>query len=230
MRFHYQLFSLVLVIFSLLAGCASDIPQSDSVSTGSETQSAQSIMNEATPYGTPAITQTYPRMNSPTQPPEDMVCMIDRKEQVFTGYNKYANAFNLVNPPMYINYTIPDTKSGSDGKYASYYTITVRDKNTGTVISQAGFGKDRFQGGYFDNQFGGYDLIRVMKSNDLLIESEGKDITIVSEIWVKPSGNLDSSFNIENTKCINWPQAYKAGVMHTPWTHGVMNVEIDRAE
>jgi hypothetical protein len=197
--------------------------------SGSTTPGAsltQSYVKEATPFVTPTEMRSSSKITQATQPPEDIVCMVDRKEEVFTNANMKAISVNLVNPPMYINYTIPDTQKGSYGGYASYYAITVRDKKTGTLISQSGFGK---KGGIVDFQFGGSDVIKIMKSGELQIEKEGKDITIISEIWVKPAGNLDSSFDVKNAKCINWPQSYTGGVMHSPapWG-GEMNIVIDR--
>lgn len=208
-----------------MCGCMSET----SDTSGSTTPGAsltQSYVKQATLFITPTESLSNPTFSQGTQPPEDIVCMVDRREEVFTNANIKANSVNLVNPPLYINYTILDTQKGSDGKYASYYKITVRDKKTGTIISQSGFGK---KGGYVDFQFGGIDVIKVMKSGELQIEKEGKDITIIAEIWVKPAGNLDSSFDVKNAKCINWPQSYIGGVMHSPapWG-GEMNSGIER--
>ena len=203
----------------LVAGCTSQPAPAASISTPSPTPiiittSSQGNFMEATPFMTPTETQVHPITTLITQPPEDIVCLAYHKEQAFTN-NKDAISFNLVNPPMYINYTILDTQKGSDGKYASYYTITIRDKKTGVIRSQSGFGKNRHQGGYFDWGFGGSDIIKIMNTGDLQIETEGKDITLITEIWVKPAGNLDSSFDINNKKCINWPKTYQKGVLHT---------------
>jgi hypothetical protein len=215
MRFINSPCLLVLCSLLFLTGCISENP----VPLGSPTTVAsttQSYVQVVTPYMTPTESRSSTTFTQATQPPEDIVCMIDRREVVFTDPSKTAISFNLVNPPMYINYTIPDTKKGSDGKYASNYLIAVRDKNTGTIYSKAAFGKDSKQGGYADLQFGGSDVVKVMKTGDLQIETEGKDITIISELWVKPIGNLDSSFDIKNSKCINWPQTYTEGFLHSP--------------
>jgi hypothetical protein len=217
MRFFYCSGLLVLCFLLLIAGCISESPDNVSNSTTPVTTLTQSYVKEVTLYMTPTESHSYPTMIEATQPPEDIVCMIDRREEVFTNANKKAIAFNLVNPPMYINYTILDTQKGAGGEYASYYLIAVRDKNTGTIYSKAAFGKDSQQGGYTDLQFGGSDVIKVMKTGDLQIEMEGKDITIISELWVKPIGNLDSSFDVKSAKCINWPQTYTEGFLHNPF-------------
>jgi len=230
MRAHLLSYTTLLCFFIVIAGCSTAPTTQNSNTLTPAVTPTQGILDVATPYGTPTVIQTRNTVVTPTLNPDDMVCMIDRSEQVFTTYNKKAVAFNLANAPMYINYTIPDTKKGSDGNYASYYAITVRDKSTGTIISQGTFGKNEMEGGYFDLQFGGYDVIRIMKSGNFLIETEGKDITVISEIWVKPKGNLDSSIDTKNLKCIIWPQSYKEGRMHTPWGQSEMGLKVDKTE
>jgi len=197
----FLIFICVSIIIS--AGCTNK-PAATVSPTLSQTPSISSIVN----------TTSDPKTNPITQIPENIVCLIYHKEQAFT-YNKDSTSFNLVNPPMYINYTILDTKQGIDGKYASYYTITISDTKTGVIYNQLGFGKNTLQGGYFNYGFGGSDVIKIIKTGDLQIVTEGKDITINTEIWVKPDGNLDSSFNISSTKCIIWPETYQKGVLHS---------------
>jgi len=202
------LFVCILIVSVCVAGCTTNSQKTDS------------IVQNATLTQPVSSTTNFQTQLSP-----DMVCMIADKKQEFTTASKSAWAFNLKNSPMYINYTIPETQTGSDNVDNSYYVITVREKNSGTVLSTAGFGK-MTQGGFFGYPFSGYDVIRIMKSNDLLIEMEGKDITINYEIWVKPEGNVDDSFDINAAKCMKWPQAYKEGVIHSSG----MNIGIDRGE
>lgn len=210
---------IILCIAAILAaGCTSQTaPVAPLAPTPTPTHiitttSSQSYVVETTPFMTPTQVQLHPITTPTTQPPEDIVCLISHKEQAFT-YNKDATSFNLINPPMYINYTILDTQKGPDGKYASYYTITISDKKTGVIYNQVGLGKNTHEGGYFNFGFGGSDIIKIMKTGDLQIETEGKDITITTNIWVKPAGNLDGSFDINSTKCIHWPDNYKKGVL-----------------
>ncbi|MGA2914301.1 MAG: hypothetical protein ABSE07_12425 [Methanoregula sp.] len=203
------IFVLILVMV-MMAGCASRSPQTKSISTTNPVPtmtSDQSYVEEVTPFITPtAQRQTYPIITAATQPPEDIVCMVYSKKQVFTSDSKDAISFNLVNPPMYFNYSILDTKSGPDGKYTSYYTITISDKKTGAIYNQIGFGKDTMNGGYFNFGFGGSNVIKILSTGELQIETAGKDITLITEIWVKPVGNLASPFDTNSTKCINWPE------------------------
>jgi len=200
-------FVLFLIISLLISGCTSNSDKSDPANQVAD------------------VSEPQPGTNSQTQISADMVCILAHKEQVFTDASKTAWAFNLVNPPMYINYTIPQTKKGADGKDNSYYVITVREKDSGTILSQAGFGK-MSGSGYFGYPFNGYDVIRLMKSDNLLVEFEGKDITIIYDIWANPTGNVDSSFNINTAKCIRWPQEYRQGVMHSSG----MSIAIDRGD
>jgi hypothetical protein len=225
MKNYPQIFLIFLCIALILAtGCTSQTaPTASTPSPVITITSSQGYVMEATPFMTPTETRS-PRITTPiTQSPENIVCLISHKEQAFTN-NKDAISFNLVNPPMYINYTILDTQKGSDGKYASSYQITIRDKKTGVIYNQLGLGKNTHEGGYFNFGFGGSDIIKIMNTGDLQIETEGKDITIITDIWVKPAGNLDSSFDINSNKCMNWPETYKKGVLHT--SNGV-NVGIE---
>jgi hypothetical protein len=212
--------SLVLCILLLISGCTSQSPETVSTSapvTSIPITTTQSYVGTATQFVTYSPTQTYssyPTKSTVTPSPETLVCLIDSKEQVFTNDNTVAIAFNLVNPPMYINYTVQDTKPDPDGKYASYYQITIRNKSTGDIYSQSEFGKDTHNGGYYNLEFWGNDVIKVTKSGDLLIETSGKSITLNTEMWVKPEGNLGNSFDVNNTKCIYWPENYQHGTLH----------------
>jgi hypothetical protein len=214
-------FSLGLFLFIILlsSGCMSQnsSPNQVTMTTKSPTLS-QNYVTEVTPFITSTQTpERHPTIPAVTQPPENKVCLIYQKDLIFTNIDKTAISFNLINPPMYVNYTIDDTKKGPDGKYASYYTVTIRDKNTGTIYGRVGAGKDDQNGGYFNFpigssipsgmniEFGGTTTLKVMESGNLLIEFEGKDITLHPAIWVKPSGNLDSSYDINSAKCINFP-------------------------
>lgn len=210
------LYFLVLCLFYVSAGCTSEAPEPVlNTPTVSAIPSTQSYVHEETLYRTPTEIPLHPITTQITQPPENIVCLIDHKEQVFTNSNKNAISFNLVNPPMYFNYTVIDTKPGSDGKYASYYSITILDKKTGVIYKQLGLGKDKQTGGYSNFGFGGPDIVKIMNTGNLQIETEGKDITLITDIWVKPTGNLGSSFDVKSTKCINWPETYQTGALHS---------------
>lgn len=209
--------SVVCIAAILVTGCTSQMAPATSTPTPTTTSTPivpttlnQGNVAASTQFTTTTQAQLHPITTSITQPPEDIVCLMYHKEQAFT-YNKDETSFNLVNPPMYIYYTILDTQKGPDGKYASYYTITIRDKKTGVIYHKVGLGKDTHNGGYFNLGFGGYDIIKIMNTGDLQIETEGKDITIITNIWAKPAGNLDSSFDLNSTKCMNWPETYRKG-------------------
>ena len=78
---------------------------------------------------------------------------------------------------------------------ASFFEITVRNKFTGEIYLQDGYGKDT---GYHTGTF------KLMKPGDLLIEFSGNMITADVQIWVKPIGNFDDTSKFEYKDCIYW--------------------------
>jgi hypothetical protein len=177
----------------------------------------QSYVTEATPFETtvlpiPAQVHALP---SVTQNPEDIVCLISFTTHTYS-YNKTAFTFNLTNPPMYINYTIinpriltgtktipmhssenVDTVPFSYFDPTSWFEITVRNKTTGAILLQEGFMNGHEE---YTNR-----TIKVFNKGDLLVEMEGnRDVTAAVGIWVKPEGNLKSSFDTNTTECVNF--------------------------
>lgn len=109
---------------------------------------------------------------------------------------------------MYLNFTIFETKNGVADKDV-YYAIKIRDKNTGEIYNQLG-------GRKVENlPVGGYSLtlnlddyseiIKILSVRELQIENEGNGVAIQTQIWVKPSGNIEWSFDMNSTRCLNWP-------------------------
>jgi len=175
------------------------------------------VLVEATPFQTTAIpTLAYSNIQQATPIPEDMVCLIFFKEYDWAfESNKTAKNINLVNPPLYINYTIKKPfnvtgtkiftdKSGKDQTIqTSYYSpyayleFSIRDPVTGEIFQQDGFGKGY---GTMTNK-----TIQVTKPGNLLIEIGGNNVTPSLGIWVKPAGNIDEALvNVSNLEC--WPQ------------------------
>jgi len=167
------------------------------------------------PTGVP--TEGYHIFTSPTPFPEERSCRIFTTTQHFT-YNGSAFSFNLKNPPMYINYTVkPQNITGYDvytskfGKKKdvsvkydqydpqSYLEITVRDKNTGEIYLQDGFGKDYST--YLNR------TLKVMKQDDLLIEINGNKMTATINFWVKPAGNFENPESLTFDACTYWAVA-----------------------
>jgi len=151
-----------------------------------------------------------------TLPPEDRSCLIYSNTQNFI-YNTSAINFDLKNPPMYITYSVIPTnvtvnkwvqeRTGSKQEvtytysdYAPYswFEVIVRNKTTGAVYLDDGFGQAKGLSSYLNATF------KVMKSDDLLIEFKGQSITATVGIWVKPEGNFDNPENMTFTQCKFW--------------------------
>ncbi len=165
-----------------------------------------------------AICQTqtlgYSVFTTSTPVPEDKSCRINTTTQTFM-YNGSAFEFNLKNPPMYINYTVTPTnitvnKAGTtqyltkqDVVYQystydpqSYFEITVRNKTSGKIYLQDGFGTQYTT--YLNN------TLKVLNADDMLIEMRGNKITATASFWVKPSGNFDDPDNMTFDACTYW--------------------------
>jgi len=184
-----------------------------------ETTATISYVTEVTPfeYVTPvASTVTYNQLPQITQIPREKSCLIYTNTQNY-AYNGSAFTFNLKNAPMYINYTVIPTnitekrevasKTGSKGDSVitidtyspySWLEITVRNKTTGEIFLQDGFGKGHSI--YLQN------TLKVYKQDDLLIETKGNLITGTVSVWVKPEYNFDDTTQITNGTCIDIEQ------------------------
>ncbi|MFA6364740.1 hypothetical protein [Methanoregula sp.] len=189
-----------------------------------ETTASPTYVTVATPFMTSSpdaqtSTSEFNISVIPTSRPDDMSCLIYFNTSYYS-YSTNAVTFNLKNPPMYINYTVKPvnitvnkvaaSKSGSKewqtitfSDYAPYswFDITVRDKNTGEILLQDGFGEARGYGIYTDAT-----LKPILTSNDLLIEMRGNSITATTGIWVKPVGNIDDPQNQSFLECKFWGQ------------------------
>ena len=139
---------------------------------------------------------------------------------------------------MYINYTVipfnitvtkyVQTHQGSNGwvtlQYSdfsptSWFEITVRNKTTGDVYLQDGFGEAKGLSVYQSATLG-----PILQTNDLLVEMTANNITATTGIWVKPVGNFDNPQNQTFPECKYWgthPQNYLVYPTTTPtptWT------------
>jgi len=193
---------------------------------------------EVTPFVTfyPSATETekpgYHVFTDPTPLPEEQSCRIYTTTRAFM-YNGTAFSFDLKNPPMYINYSVHPTNISGYGAYTSRYTtkkdivekfdifdpqsyleITVRNKESGEIYLQDGFGKDYSM---YTNR-----TLKVLNADDMLIEIKGNKINGTINFWVKPSSNID---NPENMTCTYWstvPRDSLPYINSTPtpvWTH-----------
>lgn len=144
--------------------------------------------------------------------PEDITCSIFSKTAAY-AYNGSSFSFTQKNPPMFINYTVipknvtvnraytdPNTDKTktltySDYSTSSWFEVTVRNKATGEVVLQDGFGASK-----------GYPLylsrtLKVLKSGDFEIVFNGNDIRAAVNVWIKPHGNVEESRVMEFTSC-----------------------------
>jgi len=194
-----------------------------------ETPTSPSYVTAATPFvtGTPGIQASGSGSNpyaTPTLVSADLSCLIYLNTQ-FYSYNTTAISFDLKNPPMYINYTVipfnvtvtKSVESNQGGHnlitlqysdYAPYswFEITVRNKTTGDIYLQDGFGKAQGLSIYPSATLG-----PILNSDDLQIEMTGNNITATAGVWVKPMGNFDDPQNQTFPECKYWnghPQNY----------------------
>lgn len=226
--FGYVTLGILLIICLCLSGCVAppvektikpiDNYNPDIVTTP-ETTATLSYVTKVTPFEfvTPvAPTLTYTELPPVTQIPREKSCLIYSITQTY-AYNGSAFTFNLKNAPMYINYTVIPTNytekrsvtSRSGGKkdsvisidtYSPYswLEITVRNKTTGEIFLQDGFGKEYST--YLKN------TLKVYKQDDLLIEVKGNLITATVNVWVKPEFNFDDPQMVSNGTCTDIEQ------------------------
>ena len=186
---------------------------------GSAASNSSVYVTEVTPFVlvTPVGTRiTYSTLPPTTQIPVEKSCLIYAKTQTY-AYNGSAFTFNLKNPPMFIKYTVIPTniteqrvvtsKTGTKEESVikidtyspnSWLEITIRNKTTGEIYQQDGFGKDHSI--YINN------TLKVNKQGDLLIEMKGNLITATVSYWVKPDINFDSSQPINPADCMEISQ------------------------
>ena len=119
---------------------------------------------------------------------------------------------------MYINYTVTPqnitvnraatsqylTKEDVIYHYStydpqSYFVITVRNKTSGKVYLEDGFGNDYTM--YLNR------TLKVLNADDMLIEMKGNKITATVNFWVKPPGNFDNPDNMTFDTCTYWGAA-----------------------
>jgi hypothetical protein len=182
--------------------------------TENPTPNGSAYVTEVTPFMvvTPVDTRvTYNVMPTVTQIPKEKSCRIYTKTQTY-AYNGSAFTYNLKNPPMYSNYSVIPTnytekrlvtsRTGTHKEEVleidtyspySWLEITIRNKTTGEIYQQDGFGKDHTT--YINN------TLKVNKLGDLLIEIKGNLITATTDFWVKPEINFDTPEQINATVC-----------------------------
>lgn len=164
-----------------------------------------------TPYVTMASTSAsnttnsngYHTFPSLTQIPEDYVIIYSVKKQPF-AYNKSAVSFDLKNPPMLIDFTLSVTNTtrnvAGDSRVLSnefttvqvndfdpnaFFEVTVREKATGKIVLQDGFGQSKQYGTENPRH------LTVRTKGNYLIEFGGNKVAASINMSVKREGNIN---------------------------------------
>jgi hypothetical protein len=215
--------SVILVVMA--SGCVAP-PKETTTSSGgniynpnqpaTQTTETPNYVTEVTPFVTVTPTSGFNTI-PPTPIPGDLYCRIYSTTNTY-AYNKTAIAFNLLNPPMFINYTVKPsnvttkkvvTKWEGEGQsmhevekvltidtYSpiSWFAVTVLSKSSGEKYLEDGFGTQKYTT-YLNR------TLKVLKRDNLQIEFSGNNITATAMVWVKPEGNFDNpKFNL-TTDC-----------------------------
>jgi hypothetical protein len=163
-----------------------------------------------TPYATPTVaytpTVTYTIIPA-TVPPvkEDYVVIYSIKNQPFS-YNRSAVSFDLKNPPMLIDFSISGTDktrtvegesrvlsnqwTSMQSTYTdpnSYFEVIVREKSTGNIVLQDGFGLIKQYGTETPRH------LKVYGEGNYLIEFAGNKVIANVNLSVKRAGNINQS-------------------------------------
>ena len=168
-------------------------------------------VTEVTPFVTSTPTSGYRTIAPVTQIPQDKYCRIYSITNTFS-FNTTAVAFNLQNPPMYINYTVKPSNVTKKIAYTSkiegegdkvltldtyspisWFEVIVRSKSTGEIYFQDGFGKAKGYNDYLNR------TLKVLKRDDMQIEFSGNNITATAMVWVKPAGNFNDTTQFNMT-------------------------------
>ena len=168
-------------------------------------------VSEVTPFLTATPGSGYRTMPPQTPLPGDIFCRIYSTKNTYE-YNKTAIAFNLQNPPMYINYTVKPSNITKTIVYSSkitgegekelkidtyspisWFEVTIRSKTTGEIYLQDGFGAAKGYNEYLNR------TLKVLKRDDMQIEFGGNNITASASVWVRPAGNFNDSTKFNMT-------------------------------
>jgi len=175
------------------------------VTTATTAETMPIYVTFVTPYGeTPQKTQV-PTIT--TAPPEEWVEIFHLNHRPF-GYNKTAVSFDLNNPPMMINVSlIPVNETGTKTIFVkkagateateetvtidrfspyAWFELTVRNKNTGQILLQDGFGNS--YGKQYSQELN--QTMKIINRGTMLIEMDGNLITASINMSVKKEGNI----------------------------------------
>lgn len=210
-------FVVALIFILIVSGCITPPKEAPLNATTTKTKNTAGVptlivttaptpvyVTIETPYATPTVAYwTIPATVSPIK--EDYVVIYSTKNQPF-NYTKSAVSFDLKNPPMLIDFTLSNTNitRNISGKsrvlknewtfnntvYSdpmAYFEVTVREKSTGNIVLQDGFGQSRNYGTENPRK------LKVYSTGNYLIEFAGNRVTANVNLSVKREGNINQS-------------------------------------
>ncbi len=211
----YPVYVLVIILLLAAAGCVEPPANTPATNQSVTKTTTKSLVTQATlaDQGSPAPTSDgYSTLLPTTQVPADITCRIYTSSAAY-GNNGSAFTFDLKNPPMFINYTVVpknvtvtkvytdnfDKKTKtliySDYSPESWFEITVRNITTKEIYLQDGFGEKKGYTTYLSR------TLKILKTDNLLVEFRGNNIKANTSVWVKPIGNFEESQLPQFTTC-----------------------------
>ena len=161
-----------------------------------------------TVYVPPIRTMQTPDIpTTPTAPPAPDVWVEIYRIKHYYSYNSTAFSYDLKNPPMLIHFylqpvnvtgkkivvkhyglDIETTEEVSYNYYSPYswFEVTVRDKNTGKIFTQDGFGSP--PGNSYSQNVN--KTMKVYNTGELLVELKGNSMTATVDVNVKQDKNI----------------------------------------
>jgi len=210
-------FLVALIFILAVSGCITPPKEAPLIATTTKTKTTSIVPTSIvttvpppvyvtieTPYATPTI--AYWTI-TPTVFPikDDYVVIYSLKNQPF-AYSKSAVSFDLKNPPMQIDYSLSVTNvtrnlegnsrvltnewtTYQTNNYdpMAYFEVFVREKSTGNIVLQDGFGQSK--------QYGNENIRRltVYRSGNYIIEFNGNMLSANVNLSVKREGNINQS-------------------------------------
>ena len=210
-------FLVALIFILAVSGCITPPKEAPLIATTTKTQTTAGVptpivtmvptpvyVTIETPYPTPTVAfWTIPATVSPIK--EDYVVIYSIKNQPFT-YSKSAVSFDLKNPPMLIDFSLSVTNVTRDIEGDSrvltnewttyktnnydpmaYFEVIVREKSTGNIILQDGFGQSKQYG--TDNP----RYLKLYRAGNYMIEFNGNKLAASVNLSVKREENINQS-------------------------------------
>ena len=210
-----KILPIVLVLLVMVCACVAP-PKPASSNTSNSSQSGpnpSAVTTTPTPQyvtiETPYLTTTTQITKTPTATPTLLEVWVEiyRTKQYFS-YNQTAFSFDLKNPPILIHYNVvpvnitgtreiwthwntaegPTIETVPYDYYSPYswFEVTVRNKNTGQILLQDGFGNS------YGKQYS-QDVnrtLKVLNRGNVLVQLDGNLVTATVDLKVKENENI----------------------------------------